>query len=313
MTSAGSQLFIAGDWGTSRLRLYLCDGDEVIERQAGPGAVGVATSHEQILFELTAPWRVAHGALPVLLCGMVGSRNGWIEAPYAPCPADAGALRAQLVRLDSHGAPVGIVPGVKAISPRGAPDVMRGEETQIIGALALLPDLARGRHLLALPGTHTKWARVEDGRITTFQTAFAGELFALLRDHGTLTNLAGADAAANTGGFDEGLTRHAEAGSAGLLHELFETRGRQLLDGWAGAYALDFLSGLLIANDVGGALVQFETGGQPVTLIGDPVLTDRYGRALARHDVTTQIIGGEASALAGLRALFQTQSESVHP
>jgi 2-dehydro-3-deoxygalactonokinase len=306
-----SQLFIAGDWGTSNLRLYLCDGDEVLDRKSGPGAVAAAPSHEAVLFELITPWIGEHGPLPVLLCGMVGSRNGWVEAPYAPCPAGAAELRDQLVRLQVRGCDVGVVAGVKGISPRGAPDVMRGEETQVIGALSLSPRLATGRHVLALPGTHTKWVVVEDGRIERFQTAFTGELFALLRAHGTLTNVGGGVIADDAEGFDEGLTRHDQAGGAGLLHELFETRSRQLLDGWSPARAVNFLSGLLIASDVAGALTQFDPAGGPVTLVGEPALCGRYAAALARHGVEAEILAGEPCALAGLRALFQSKTEGL--
>jgi len=306
-----SSVFIAGDWGTSRLRLYLCDGAEVLDRKSGPGAVGAGLAHEAVLFELIAPWIAEHGPLTVLLCGMVGSRNGWVEAPYVACPADAAGLSAQLVRFEVQGCAIGVVPGLKAISPRQAPDVMRGEETQVIGALSLLPHLAKGRHLLAHPGTHTKWVQVEDGQIVTFQTAFTGEMFALLSTHGTLTNLAAGDAADLSDGFAEGLARHERSSASGLLHELFETRSRQLLDGWSPAHAVNFLSGLLIASDVAGALTQFDSAGGPITIVGDPALSERYRLALARQGIASELLGGEACALAGLSALFQPQAESA--
>lgn len=305
-----SSMFIAGDWGSTRLRLYLCDELEVLDRKPGPGAVGASGSHASVLQSLIRPWLEQHGPLPVVLCGMVGSRNGWVETPYVACPADAAALRAQLVRFQADGLDIGIVPGLKVMASHDAPDVMRGEETQVIGALSLLPALARGRHVLAHPGTHTKWVQVEDGRIVNVQTAFTGELFALLRQHGALTNLADGEAVeAETEGFDDGLDRQETTAASGLLHQMFETRTRQLLDGWSGARAVNFLSGLLIASDVAGALTQFDPAGAPITLVGEPQLTERYGRALRRKGVSSQVLTGEACALAGLRALFQSQTQ----
>ncbi len=298
--------FIAGDWGSSHLRLYLCDGAGVIDRRFGPGAVGPHEPHEQILLSLIEPWLAEHGTMPVLLCGMVGSRNGWVEAPYAACPAGAGDLQRLLVRFEAHGVPIAIVPGVSGQSPRGAPEVMRGEEAQVIGALALMPELAQGRRLVALPGTHTKWAVIEDGRIAAFQTALTGEMFALLRDHASLAKVGG-DRADGAGGFVAGLDSNQRSGQAGLLHELFEVRSRQLIDGWSAAYALEFLSGLLIGADVAGALAQFAAETAPMVLIGDPALTGRYDQALARHGIQTRSLSGEDCALAGLRAIFQTE------
>jgi 2-dehydro-3-deoxygalactonokinase len=295
--------FIAGDWGTSRLRLYLCDGDKVIDRKSGPGAVGQLEPHQVIMSTLVAPWKAAYGALPVLLCGMVGSRNGWVEAPYAPCPADAATLRSLCVRFSSENAQIGIVPGVVAQDASEAPDVMRGEETQVMGALALTPDLSHGRRLLALPGTHTKWVILQDGKIVRFQTALTGEVFALLRDHSTLIKVAGAEGLNAGEGFAQGLARYGET-PGDLLHKLFEVRSRQLIDGWGPAFALDFLSGLLIAADVErGARLQ--AGGSPITLIGDPLLTERYAQALAVCGAATNILSGETCALAGLRAIFR--------
>jgi 2-dehydro-3-deoxygalactonokinase len=298
-----ASVFIAGDWGSSRLRLYLCGGDRVLDRRAGPGAFDTAGAHKAALLSLIEPWLARYGAGPVLLCGMVGSRNGWVEAPYAPSPAGAEDLRQRLVRVEGGPVEVMIMPGVAGPGPRGTPEVMRGEETQIIGALALAPALARGRWRLGLPGTHTKWALVEDGRIVSFQTALTGELFGLLRDHGALAKVDGERAARDGDGFVAGLERRPARLGAGLLHELFEVRSRQLLDGWDCAYALDFLSGLLIGADVEGALALFGGSAREIILIGEPALTGRYGQALAHFGASSRSLGGEECALAGLRSI----------
>lgn len=188
---------------------------------------------------------------------------------------------------------------------------MRGEEAQIIGAIRLAPELGQGRRLVCHPGTHAKWAVIEDGRITGFQTAMTGELFALLRDHSTLGRVGG-EAATPGDGFALGLARAEETAEAGLLHALFETRSRQLIDGWGAAFAMDFLSGLLIGADVGGALAQFGREAGEVALIGDPALAERYGRALARRGVAVRSLSGEDCALAGLVAIFETGKDAPH-
>jgi 2-dehydro-3-deoxygalactonokinase len=305
--------FIAGDWGTSRLRLALCRGEQVLETREGPGIGALRQPAGEVIQPLIAPWRDTHGALPLLLCGMAGSRNGWRETPYLPCPADLRALSAAALRFEAGGAAVTIAPGLSCKSRLGSPDLMRGEETQIAGALALHPGLGTGRHLLCLPGTHTKWACLEDGRVRDFLTALTGELFALLRDGSTLMRAARAgpegpshSAGESSGdardGFDSGLEAAASLGAASLLHALFSVRSRQLIDGHCPDWALAHLSGLLIGADVRGAIPLFAAPAQAV-LIGEGSLNERYARALRRFGITASCLEGERCALAGLRTL----------
>lgn len=298
-------LFIAGDWGTTRLRLALCDGSGVLDRKAGSSIVTGGQSPQSAFFALTADWRRDHGPLPLYLCGMVGSRNGWRETAYAPCPADPRSLRAAALCFEEAGHPVSIVPGLTCINPLGAPDVMRGEETQILGAILQNPTLAQGRHLLAMPGTHTKWVALEDGSVRCFLTAPTGEFFALLRAHSTLTKAAPDTQPATPAGFAAGVARARDVPSgAGLLQILFETRTRQLIDKMAAEDAVGFLSGLLIGGDVDGALACF---GKPARafLIGEPALAALYAQALAGADVKSEILDGTDCAFAGLRAIFE--------
>lgn len=302
--------YIAGDWGTSRLRLSLCLGERVLETRHGPGIGGLREPPGDALRPLIAGWRDTHGPLPLVLCGMAGSRNGWREAPYLPCPADLRALATAAVRFEADGARVAIAPGLACQSRLGFPDVMRGEETQIAGALALHPGLGSGRHLLCLPGTHSKWVCLEDGGVRDFLTALTGEVFALLRDGSTLTRAGrprdedGAQGpAADPGdGFEQGLTAAGALGGASLLQALFAVRSRQLLDGRSHGWALAYLSGLLIGSDVRGALPLF---GDPeeVVLIGDGALNERYAHALRREGIRSYCLDGEHCALAGLRRL----------
>ena len=299
--------YIAGDWGTSRLRLTLCRGEEVLESRRGPGIGALREPAAAALRPLIAGWRETYGPLPLLLCGMAGSRNGWRETPYLPCPADLRALGEAALRFEEDDTPVAIAPGLSCRSRLGAPDVMRGEETQIAGALALQPALGTGRHLLCLPGTHSKWAYLEDGRVRDFLTALTGELFALLRDGSTLMRAAQAVADArddSNDGFDQGLEAAAGPSSASLLHALFAVRSRQLIDGRSHDWALAYLSGLMIGADVRGAMPLFEAKGETV-LIGDGALNERYALALRRLGCAASCLDGEQCALVGLRTLWR--------
>jgi 2-dehydro-3-deoxygalactonokinase len=346
-----AQHFVAGDWGTSHLRLCLCDRDgRILESAEGPGAVAAAGAFEPILDELLSAWRPnrSHGPqLPTVLSGMVGSSIGWLPAPYVECPARLEQLAAACV---SPRGGVSIVPGLSCRNRYRAPDVMRGEETQILGALSLHPGLRRGRRLLCLPGTHTKWARLSEGTVAEFLTSPTGELFALLREHSVLLRDAalpardhanapdesvppGAgefDAAA----FNEGLAQLLRFPQAPLLHRLFECRARRL-NGELGAQgSADFLSGLLIASDVNGAVrllaARAEADGEAqgegnanasadadrvrdaphtVHLIGAPQLMQRYASVLAAHGQEFDTIDGDAAAMAGLAQVHRQLTE----
>ena len=313
MNPMDSSVTIFGDWGTSRLRLFLRQGKMVLDRRDGPGIGSLSKSPCETFLELVGDWREA-GPSQALLCGMVGSRNGWVEAPYAACPASAADIRHRLIQIDADGLPVAIVPGLSCRNALGGPDVMRGEETQILGALALNADLAKGRHLLALPGTHTKWVVVDDGAITSFLTAPVGEIYALLREHSILAKAAPGDAESAEGlaaGFTRGVARIVEHGPGALPHLIFETRSRQLLDGLAKDEAMGFLSGLLIGADTATTSSWFGKLGQ-VSLIGDPALSVLYAEAITAHGGASVSVDGDSAVLAGLTTLSSAQNSGVH-
>ena len=310
------EAYIAGDWGTSRLRLSLCLGERVLETRQGPGIGALREPAAQALRPLIAGWQAGHGPLPIVLCGMAGSRNGWREAPYLSCPADLRALGAAAVRFEAEGTAVAIAPGLSCKSRLGSPEVMRGEETQIAGALALHPGLGTSGHLLCLPGTHTKWVSLEDGCVSDFLTALTGELFALLRDGSTLMRAAPASARDDArgtqqasdeakDGFESGLEAAATLGSASLLHALFAVRSRQLIDGRSREWALAHLSGLMIGADVRGAMSLFAARTEAV-LIGEGALNQLYAQALHREGIRATCLDGEQCALAGLRTLWRS-------
>lgn len=300
-------IVIVGDWGTSRLRLWLRQGKSVIHRRDGPGVSALTDPPQKTFSDLVGDWREANPA-GALLCGMVGSRIGWREAPYADCPAGPADVANKALRFEADGLPVTLVPGLSCTNPLGGPDVMRGEETQVFGALALDGALRSGRHLLVLPGTHNKWTVVEDGRIMGFVTAPVGETFALLRQHSTLAAGGGSQADGSAEGFAEGLARIAEHGAQRLTHLMFETRSRQLLDGLSPADAMGYLSGLLIAADVAAARDWFGPM-DAVTVVGAGALSDLYVQALAKIDVGATVVDGNAAVLAGLSAISRSQEK----
>ena len=273
------------DWGTSSLRAFLMGDGRVIEtRQSRDGIQslsGRADEFERVFAAIAGDWLAAWPTLPVVACGMVGSAQGWREAPYVHCPVDARALAQQGVRVASGAGPdVLIAPGVLFEPDGAAPDVMRGEETQVAGALLQQPAWL-DRATLLLPGTHSKWVRVEDGRIVAVATAMTGELFALLRAHSILGRLMPPgddnDAAAFTRGLDAARAEH----GGGLLHQLFSARTLGLTERLPRTGLADYLSGLLIGHELVHAL-GVRDNAAPLLIVGDPALCARYAQAL-RH------------------------------
>ncbi|MDB6452949.1 2-dehydro-3-deoxygalactonokinase [Falsirhodobacter sp. 20TX0035] len=263
---------IALDWGTSSLRAWCLDeGGRVLDQHESPeGILHVKDGFAAAFDRITGAWRKENPNLPALASGMIGSAQGWKEAPYLPCPAGPEELAGAMIALPEHG--LHIVPGVAQRHPA---DVMRGEETQIAGALALNPALRAEAHLV-MPGTHSKWVTLRDGRIEGFTTFMTGELFAVLKDHSILGRFAKAPA-----GDDEAFSRGLQAAQEGdLPSRLFSARADVLLGDRAAASSLDYLSGLIIGAEIASALRHMTPQAAPV-LIGAPALVDRYRRALA--------------------------------
>jgi 2-dehydro-3-deoxygalactonokinase len=304
-----SGTFVAGDWGTSHLRLFLCDAEGlVLDSGTGPGAADTHGRFATVLSSLMAPWQERYGPLPAVLCGMVGSNIGWAQAPYVPCPANPEQIVDACVAL--HGGTVHIVPGLSCRNRFNAPDFLRGEETQILGAMQLEASLGEGLRLLCLPGTHTKWAVVEDGWIREFFSAPTGELFAVLRDHSVLVRNQGMHDAADSDAFRKGMTHFNEFPQAQLLHRLFECRARQLSGELTAQAAEAYLSGLLIASDVHGALrlLPESATARPICLIGSSELTQRYAGALTLNGREAHRVDGAAASLAGLAQVHRRLS-----
>jgi 2-dehydro-3-deoxygalactonokinase len=217
---------------------------------------------------------------------MIGSRQGWREAPYLPCPAGPAEIAAALVEIPFDGADILLVPGLTDRDASGTPEVMRGEETQLAGVL----DEIGTDGTACLPGSHSKWARVAEERIAGFSTYLSGEMFAALRGHTILGRMM-RDAPADPAGFDRGVARSGEPGH--LLHHLFGVRTLGLFGRLGEDAAASYLSGLLIGHEVRAAL---SAGGGPVHLVGAAPLCALYSRAIADCGGTSVTHGEDAAA-----------------
>jgi 2-dehydro-3-deoxygalactonokinase len=284
------------DWGTSSLRAYLLGKNGACLAQAS-GAFGIlnvaAADFDPVYLRLCAGWQREYGPLPVLASGMIGSRQGWLEAPYVPCPATPVQIAASLVSLQaSDGARIHIVPGLSCRSAQGMPDVMRGEETQLLGVIE-----TGGDALWVLPGTHSKWARSSSGGIEGFATYMTGELYALLRAHSILGRLMpdDADAApqADPAAFQRGVSCGLSA-AADLARKLFSVRTLGLFGEIAPEALADYLSGLLLGAEIRDALAQSPTAAE-IGLIGEPELCERYRWALEIAGVRARTHSADAT------------------
>lgn len=295
---------VIGDWGSTRLRLFLVENGETTARLDGPGVTQLVEPAERVLARLLSVWLATGPIEAITLCGMVGSPAGLAVAPYAPCPVDAEGWHHARTRLRVLGHDVEILPGLSYRTADGVPEVMRGEETQVFGAMALNPALREGERLFALPGTHGKWVSTCDGAITDFRTAPTGEVFAAITGH---TSLTGPDTPGE-GSFDDGFGRGLARSAEPLPGTLFEARAARLLDGRSRDWAKGYLSGVLIGAEV----AQFDIGAQDVTLIGDPALAALYASAIAHHGGSSQQVDGESAVVAGLSDAI-TLAESLRP
>jgi len=306
----GVASFVAGDWGTSNLRLFLCDADGVsLDMLTGPGAAAAAGRFPQVLASMTARWNEVHGELPAILCGMVGSSFGWVHTPYVPCPANPEQIAQACVTLQPGTLDV---PGLSCINLFKAPDFLRGEETQVLGALHLDERLRAGCRVICLPGTHTKWVVVQDGSVREFLTSPTGEIFAVLREHSVLIR-GGTGSDTDMEAFQKGLERFHELPDTQVLHRLFESRSRQLSGELGPDAAAAHMSGMLVASDVHGALraLSGSLSTREVVLVGAPSLTRLYARACAQSGFATRSVDGTEASLQGLWHIRRRLSQRV--
>lgn len=283
--------YIAIDWGTTNRRIYVLTADgavlDTVRDDRGVLAMAPGDYPNEI-----AAIRVRFGALPIIAAGMVGSTRGWREAAYVPAPADLPTLAGAATRIPELD--VTIVPGVSLLTDTRA-DVMRGEEVQLLGAVAA--GLAPADALFAQPGTHNKWVRVTGGRITDFATTMTGELFALVKGHGILAGMLDSPVADGPA-FRDGLSRG--AGACDLTAALFGVRASVLLGRIAADDAASYASGLLIGSDIGAVP---DMAGQTVHLLSSGLLADLYTIGIEARGGTVVALDSHAGFLAGLHAI----------
>ena len=291
-----SASYIAVDWGTTRLRAYLVGADGLVLASTAndSGVQSVAAGgFPAVLQECCGPWLTAHPAIPVMMAGMVGSRNGWVEVPYVATPCGPAELAAACTRLELAGHEVLVVPGVDTRWPgtgadKGAYDVMRGEETQVLG-------LGLGDAIACLPGTHSKWVRLAGGRIAGFATFITGELYAAMTAS-FIARLAG-DPEQVQPGMAIGAASARQPG--GLSRALFQARSRVLAGDMPGASVRPFLSALLVADEIAGAMHLFDGFGEVHLVAGEPQ-AGIYAAALRQRGQKITIHDPQAAFLAGL-------------
>ncbi|MDP4022838.1 2-dehydro-3-deoxygalactonokinase [Methylobacterium sp. NEAU 140] len=288
----------AVDWGTTRFRLWLLDrGGGVLAEARGPEGM---TRAAETGFEAVLRGRLAEvgapAGLPILICGMAGARQGWVEAPYVAVPAGLTGLADRAARVDTALGDVRILPGL-CRADRAAPDVMRGEETQLLGL-----DPAAGAALLCMPGTHCKWVETEDGTVLRFRTAMTGELFDVLGRHSVLRHALAPDAAGPDA--DDPAFRAAAARALAdpdPLGALFALRAARLLGFAEPATGAAELSGLLIGAEVAAARRR-HPGHDRVTLVASGPIAGLYDAVLRAAGFTVIPVDAEAATRRGLFA-----------
>ena len=289
--------WVALDWGTTNLRVWaMAQGGDILAQAMSDKGMGKLSrdGFEPALLELIGGW--TDGPITVVACGMVGSRQGWVEAPYAraPCqPLSSGFVKAPTI---TPGLTVHVIPGIRQDNPA---DVMRGEETQIAGFMALNPGWDG---VLCLPGTHTKWVQVSAGEVVSFQTAMTGELFAMIATQTVLRHTVG------TEGWDDAVFLTALSDSIArperLAAWLFSLRAEHLLHGLDGAVARSRLSGLLIGAEL--AATKPYWLGQKIAVIGAGTVSKLYVQALASQSAPATMTDGQTVTLAGLTAAYRS-------
>ena len=279
MTAAQPTALLALDWGTTSARAYRLDAaGRILDRRAATlGVAHVRNGEFAVALDgLLGDWR----QLPVqrLACGMIGSRQGWVEAPYSECPAALAVLAKAIVHTPAS--ELGIVGGLTCRDDAGVPDVMRGEETQVAGLLDGEHDTA----LFVQPGTHSKWTVVIDGASVAFKSYMTGEAFAVLREHSILGRLMQGDPPFESESFERGVRRGMNAAAGGeLLHQIFGARTLALFGELPADGIADYLSGVLIGSEVAAGCAWAGSQGTELGtpwLLGAPALCSRYRIAL---------------------------------
>ena len=289
--------YVAVDWGTSSFRLWLIDraGNVLAERRSNEGMMAAGKPGFAAVLQSHLDAVGAAPALPVIICGMAGARQGWVEAGYVDTPAPLASVLKQAVTVPGQDRDIRILPGI-AQRDRKAPDVMRGEETQLLGALGLD---AAGDALVCMPGTHSKWVSVRGGTVERFATFMTGELFGAVLHQTILSHaVAGADEAEDFGAFKPAVMAAFER-PALTANLLFQVRSGQLLHGGTASSAREKISGTLIGLELAGGLAG-EAPKAGITLVASGRLQMLYQLAFDTVGISVRSIGAEEAVRRGL-------------
>jgi len=300
MSDATQANWIAVDWGTSNLRAWAMDRDRPVAEAATDDGMGSLekSEFEPALFSVVEPWLTVD-PMPIIACGMVGSLQGWVEAPYLATPTRP--LSGETVRADARDSRISVhvIPGIKQLDP---PDVMRGEETQIAGFLKADPGFDG---VICLPGTHTKWVQISAGEVVSFRTFLTGEMFNLMSTKSVLRHSVGGGW--DTGAFADAIT-DTMARPETLAAQMFKLRADDLLNGTPPDTTRSRLSGLLIGAELAAARAYWL--GQRIALIGNENLAKLYATALDQQGAQAEIVDATAATLAGLGVAHELIKET---
>lgn len=289
--------FVAIDWGSSRFRAYLVDitGNTLDQVQSDQGIFYCEKgAFENTLWHACKHWLNHKHKIPILMAGMIGSRDGWFETQYLPCPVSIHSLGNSIVQIpDLHSHPVYVVPGISLTSSSGLPDVIRGEETQIFGAL---DQSLQNNLLVCVPGTHSKWVRVKNNQITRFSTFMTGEVFSVIQQCGSISSLLG-ECDFNKDTFLAGVDVSQNKG--GLLHHIFSIRARIVSGQKDMVPDKSYLSGMLIGAEIKSAM-ELYPGVTDMRIIGTDALVHDYSLAFSALGISVTSTGSEKTIVKGL-------------
>ena len=298
MTTSAMPSLVAVDWGTSHLRVWLLDADGAVlaEHRSDEGMGATARDQFHSVLEAHLAALAVPDGVPVVMCGMVGSRQGWVEASYLPVPVSLADAAAQAVRIPGIARYIRIMPGLSK-RERQSPDVMRSEETQLLGLSRLAP--AAGERFICMPGTHSKWVWMQGDSVIDFVSFLTGDAFAVLSRHSVLRHsLSGGNVDPASSEFREAV-RASLHSPADILARLFSIRPASLLQDLDPGAAVARMSGYLIGQEIAGAKARFVLPDR-VELIGDPKLGALYYEALAIAGISCTLHDSDAMAIAGL-------------
>lgn len=303
--------YIAIDWGTSRLKAYLCclqpdQNVEILDEASAGGVQKNSNDFANTFLDVTEKWRNEYGHLPVIMGGQIGSSIGWKKSPYVSCPVAPADIVTAMVEFECEGQTINVVPGLSCTLANGHFDVMRSEEIQVLGWLEASASHRNGTYLICLPGTHTKWILVKDGVIQMLKTAMTGELYDLLV-HSSILIQSPSDVFCPDA-FDLGAKFTLASPSGSLIHGLFSVRTKQLFSQLDSDAANSYLSGLLIGSDVRAAMFAEEwdiTQVDEAIIIGESHISDLFERVIQKQTDAVRCFHGKQATVLGFAAIRQ--------